>query len=39
MVAERTLPGGELTVKLWLGSRRTANIVPLEPRAIEGRTA
>jgi len=25
-----TLPGGELTVKLWLGCRRTAQILPIE---------
>lgn len=28
----RTLPGGELTVKLWLGRRRTARVLPLEGR-------
>ena len=39
MVAERTLPGGELTVKLWLGCRRTAQVVPLVPRSVEGQTA
>ncbi|RVT40260.1 ArsR/SmtB family transcription factor [Sphingobium algorifonticola] len=39
MVDERTLPGGELTVKLWLGRRRTAQIVSLEPRVIEGHKA
>lgn len=30
--AERTLAGGELTVKLWLGERRTAQILPIEGR-------
>lgn len=34
IVLERveTLPGGELTVKLWLGRRRTAQILPIEGR-------
>lgn len=27
-----TLPGGELTVKLWLGRRQTANILPIRER-------
>lgn len=39
MESERTLPGGELTVKLWLGRRRTANVVSIDQRALEGRTA
>ena len=27
-----TLPGGELTVKLWLGRRRGANVLPIRER-------
>jgi ubiquinone/menaquinone biosynthesis C-methylase UbiE len=27
-----TLPGGELTVKLWLGRRQTAKILPIRER-------
>jgi ArsR family transcriptional regulator len=32
LTAERTLAGGELTVKLWLGELRTAQILPIEGR-------
>lgn len=32
MEAVETLPGGELTVKLWLGRRKTARILPIEGR-------
>lgn len=31
---ERTLPGGELTVKLWLGRRREARVLPIKGRNI-----
>lgn len=37
MASERTLPGGELTVKLWLGRRRSAQIVSIDSRLSEGR--
>lgn len=30
--AKEELPGGELTVKIWLGRRRTARVLPLEGR-------
>ncbi|MDQ4421211.1 metalloregulator ArsR/SmtB family transcription factor [Sphingobium sp. DEHP117] len=29
-----TLPGGELTVKLWLGRRKSANVTPIRERQI-----
>lgn len=39
MASERTLPGGELTVKLWMGRRRSAQVVPIDSRVSEGRKA
>lgn len=39
MVSERTLPGGELTVKIWLGRRHRAQVVPIDAAALKGRTA
>jgi ArsR family transcriptional regulator len=39
MEAIETLPGGELTVKLWLGRRRPARIVAIEGRTTEGRVS
>ena len=39
IVSERTLPGGELTVKIWLGRRHMAQIVPIESGSLKGRSA
>lgn len=39
MISECTLPGGELTVKIWLGRRHMAQVVPIDAGALKGRTA
>ncbi|MDX3908478.1 MAG: metalloregulator ArsR/SmtB family transcription factor [Sphingobium sp.] len=44
LISEDTLPGGELTVKIWLGRRHMAQVVPIESSALKasalkGRTA
>lgn len=39
MISERTLPGGELTVKIWLGRRHVAQVVPIDANGLKGRTA